>query len=252
MARAAGTPDAVSSVVSATSVIDTLLSLAPTTVTFPNPVAVGTMSASGDAQTVVLSNAAGARTSGLFTLTLADTVNFTIVGTTCPQASDATAADEVGLGTATVLTCTATVAFKPQTLGTGTFTTTLLFAASPGNSKTLTLTGTAVSALTITNATPVVAGLGATVDAPLAINVVLNGDAPQTSYIHTTLTGGNYTIVEDNCAYTKLTGGDSCIIRVAYLGAPVTPLKTGTLTVDGGTPGQRASVVLNSTTPPAP
>jgi len=38
------------------------------------------------------------------------------------------------------------VAFKPQTLGTGTFTTTLQVSANPGGTQTLNITGTAVPA----------------------------------------------------------------------------------------------------------
>ena len=226
------------------------------TMTFTPAQAVGTTSAT---QTVYVHNSANAKTSGLFTLTLVDKVNFSIVddpssATRCLLASDTDAATETGLvGGAT---CTVVIKFNPKTLPTtGTFQTTLT--VSDGSAATppvLTITGTVISALTANPAGPT--GPIGPITSPTPITFTLTAGAPTTAYLKTGISGANFMIVRDDCVNTKL--GDtvnSCMIWVAFTGASPTPLQTGTLSVSGGATvsvGNSASVVLDSTTPPAP
>jgi hypothetical protein len=158
--------------------------------------------------------------------------------------------------------CYIALYFKPQSLGTnGTLSTTLTVKATPGNTVTLSLSGTAVSALT-TNESPGPVVVNTTNSSvlgpngevgPYPITVYIAAFAPQTAFLKTSISGSDYKIVYDSCVATKLSGMGgpyACEIGVVYLGTANTPLKTGTLTVNGGSAGQSVSLVLNSTTTP--
>jgi hypothetical protein len=245
-ATAAGATSSATVTVGGAGVLDTTLTVNSPTMTFA-PEAVGMNSLP---QTATLSNLAQARNSGVVKVTLADTTNFSIVSDGCSTLEDA--------GTARGLngseSCGVSIRFQPQTLGTGTFTTTLTFSATPGSTQTVTITGTAISALMVSPVGPVTINPLSlpTVASPLTVNVWLQSGAPATDYIKTSMSGSAFIIVEDQCVANKLQSGYSCHVKVAYVGGTVTPLKTSTLTINGGSAGNSASVVFNSTTPPAP
>jgi hypothetical protein len=191
-------------------------------------------------------------TSGLLTISVADATNFSLsIGDDCPVYTDATATKGLVMSADPNVGCHVAVFFKPQTVGTGTFETDLTMRATPGSLKTIHITGVAQSAMHTNPATSAVRGTSCTIENPCLVTAYLDAGAPLTSYVKTSITGGNYMIVEDQCVATKMLGGDSCRIYVAYLGTTAEPLKTGTLTVNGGNAGNTATLVLNSTNPPA-
>jgi hypothetical protein len=222
---------------------DTTLTVSPTTLSFPTQ-SVGTTST---AQVVTLTNANNSTTSGLLTIAVADTTNFSIsVNDGCPVYTDPLATTGLPMNGR----CQVSVTFTPKTLGTGTFETDLTIRATPGSLKTIHITGVSQSALHIANTAPIIINPATyTIDAPYDIMVYLDAGAPLTSYVQTSITGGNYAIVEDQCVATKLTGSDACLIKVAPLFTAATPNKTATLTVNGGVAGNSATATLNSTTP---
>jgi hypothetical protein len=235
--------------VTATGVYNTALSLSATTVTFPSQ-AVGTTSA---VQVVTITNAPNALDTGVLAIALQDAANFTILPATgvndCAGTNHAGATTPVGLTTAH-LTCTVSVEFIPQALGTGTFTSNLTFTDPNGTGaaavKTVAITGTAVSALTVTTpaTSPVVVAT-----TPLPVTVTLSSGVPGTfltPFLNTSISGGNYIITEDECVANKLSAGNTCQITVQFVGSAATPAKTGTLTIDGGSPGLRATLNLTS------
>ena len=229
-----------------TGVANTALAVNNTAMTFPAQ-AVGTVSS---AQTITLGNGVlGSDTldSGLLTIALADKTNFTLVGGSCPDLG--TGPKPTGLPGGTE--CTAVVQFIPQTLpANGTFTTTLDFNATPGNAQRVNISGTAVTSLTTDPATSAVFGSTCDINNTSCNITVYNADgAPTTSYLQTSIVGGNYVIVEDTCVAMKLAGGQNCRITVAALFTANTPLKTATLNINGGAPGNSASLTLNSTAP---
>ena len=217
----------------ATGVFDTTLSPSPLSLTFA-ATAVGMNSA---AQTVTVSNAASARTSGPLTAAVTDAVNFTVTGGTC----NSNAALPTPVGVAAGGSCTVIVQFNPQTLGTGTFTTNLTITGTPGGTKTVPITATAVSALTFAAATAVQGTVG-----PVTYVATLVGSG-QTSYITTSMSGTSYFIADDGCVATKLGGSlpMTCSIKVEFVATSATPTTTGTLTVNGG-PGMTATLVISS------
>jgi hypothetical protein len=228
-----------------TSVIDTALALSATTMTFPSQ-AVGSVSTT---QTITISDVTGARDSGVLAAALQDQVNFTLVSTganDCVKGTNFGAATKP-VGVTDLTPCTLGVRFIPQTLGTGTFTSNLTITGTPGGTKTVAITGTAKSALTIDATSPTVLAAEHTYTVTLSSGVT--GAFATTAYLVTSLSGSNYFITQDECVATKLTAGDSCQITVVPLFTAATPLKTGTLTVNGGTAGTTATLVLNSTTP---
>ncbi|HTY26726.1 MAG TPA: choice-of-anchor D domain-containing protein, partial [Mycobacterium sp.] len=240
-------------------VLPTTLGLTPSAPqTFPDT-AVGVQSST--VLTVAVSNMTLAQTSGLLTVTLGDTTNFTLVGTGCPLASDTTQKNG-GLGNVPIhwtggLMCPVYVGFKPQAVGN--LSTKLTVTASPGSAQNLTISGKGTSAMIITSSLGsgpiVVDGNNSSIASPFVLEVEMATSAPQTAFIKTTLAGTGYEIVYDSCVATKLSGSMpgpfACEIGVAFTGTAATPLKTATLTVNGGSAGQSASIVLNSTTPPS-
>jgi hypothetical protein len=234
-------------VVGADAVNNTTLTVTPASLSFTAQ-SVGTMSTS---QLLTLKNAISSMTSGLLTIAIGDATNFSIVSDDCPLVTDPTLTDKDGLVMNTQ--CNVEILFKPQTLGTGTFETDVTMRATPGSLKNVHLTGVAVSAMHTSppNTPPVVMSATAcTIDSPCSIVAYLDEGAPLTAFVKTSLSGGNYRIVEDQCVATKMLGGDSCLIKVAPLFTANDPLKSGTLTVDGGSPGATATLILYSQTPP--
>jgi hypothetical protein len=228
---------------------DTTLTVSPSTISFP-VTSVGTTSAA--VTIVTLHNDQDSMTSGLLTISVGDSTNFSLsIGDDCPLYTDPTATKGLVMSPLPNVGCHVSVFFKPQTLGTGTFETDLTMRATPGSLKSIHITGVAQSAMHTSPATSTVMGTACTIDSPCQVTAYLDRTAPLTSYVKTSITGGNYMIVEDQCVATKMLGGDSCRIYVAYLGTTAEPLKTGTLTVNGGNAGNTATLVLNSITPPA-
>jgi hypothetical protein len=227
----------------ASAVNDTILTVSPTSVSF-GTTSVGTSSAT---TLVTLHNQDDSMTSGLLTIAIADATNFSLsVDADCPVYTNATAEQGLVMDT----DCLVGVTFKPQTLGTGTFETDLTFKATPGSLKTVHVTGIAQSAMHIANAAPIVIAPSYTIENPYVITVYVDPNTPMTSYIKTTLAGGNFVIVEDQCVATKMSDGDSCRIKVAPLYTVAEPNKTATLTVNGGAAGNSVTATLNSITPP--
>jgi len=253
-ATAVGATPSATVAVTGAGVIDTTLTVDHPTMTFGTQ-AVGIPATSGIyiPQVAILSNLGGARNSGVVKVTLADTQNFVLDTDTCSTLENL---DGTPRGLSSGESCAAVVFFQPQTLGTGTFTTTLTFTATPGSTQTVTITGTAVSALKVSPVGPVTLdpppATPPSVANPFTVNVWLEPGADATDYIKTSISGSAFIIVEDQCVANKLRSGYSCHIKVAYVGGAVTPLKTSTLTINGGSAGNSASVVFNSTTPPAP
>ena len=199
--------------------------------------AVGTTS---DPQTVTVSNAASAKTSGALTGAVVDSTNFTVTGGTCN--ADAALAHPTGLDATE--SCTVIVTFNPQTLGTGTFTTNLTITGTNGESKTVPITATAKSALAFTTPATATTVLGS---GSATYTVTLSGTS-QTGYISTSMSGTSYFISEDTCVATKLGGvlPTTCSVKVEFVASSATPTKTGTLTVNGGSAGMTATLVVNS------
>jgi hypothetical protein len=229
----------------ATGVYNTALSLSSPTMTFPSQ-AVGTTSA---VQVVTITNAPQALDSGVLAIALQDSTNFTILSATgandCAGTNHAGATPPLGLTTA-YPTCTVSVKFIPQTLGTGTFNSNLTFTdpngIGTGKVKTVAITGTAISALAFTPAATT-----ATVKTTATFTVTLDaGVAKSTPFLKTSISGSNYIITQDECVVNKLAPGDSCQISVLFVGTAATPAKTGTLTVDGGSDGLKAVLSLTS------
>jgi hypothetical protein len=238
-----GTVSSATTALTATGVNDTVLGLPATTAAVTGTTAVGKTSAT---LTVAVTNAAGARDSGVLAIALADTTNFALVapgsGTACSTLSGAT--PPVGL--AGGATCTVGIAFKPQSLGTaGAFTTNLTVTGTPGGAKSMAITATAISALSISPAGPVVIDSTTTL-ANRTITVTLAAGAPETAYLTTSISGGSYFIASDGCVATILDGGGTCQLVLEFVATAATPKKTGTLTVSGGTPGSTATLVVNS------
>jgi hypothetical protein len=229
----------------ATGVFDTTLSLSVTSLTFASQ-AVGTSATT----TVTVTNAANAKDSGVLAIAVADTTNFAVVlgsaGGTCGALINAT----TPVGLAAGASCTVGVTFKPQALaGTGALPTTLTVTGTPGGTKTLPITATAISGLTITGSG---VSAGAVVSAaPLTVTVTLvaGSAVKDTAFLKTSISGSSYYITNDECVANVLSAGDSCQITINFVATAATPLKTGTLTVNGGTPGASASLVLNSVAP---
>lgn len=244
-ATATGATPSAQIIAKAEVVNDTILSVTPTAVSF-GTTSVGTSSAT---TLVTLHNEDGSLTSGLLTIAIGDTTNFSLaVDSDCPVYTDATAEHGLVMDT----DCLVGVTFTPKTLGTGTFETSLTFRATPGSLKTVVVSGIAQSAMHISNTAPIVIAPSPTytVDSPYTITVYMDPGAPMTSYIKTTLTGGNFVIVEDQCVATKMDDGDTCRIKVAPLYSTAEPNRTATLTVNGGSAGNSVTATLNSITPP--
>lgn len=174
----------------------------------------------------------------VLSITGADAASFVLVTTGC--------ADAIKNGLATGETsCPITVAFAPARLpaSPSTLTATLTVSDGTANSKSVTLIGTAKSALTI-SPTPV--ALGTAVKTQL-VTVTLASDVEgPTAMLQTSLTGtdaASFFIQDNACAASQLSnlrsgGADtSCTINVVYIGGSTLTAKSATLTVTDGSTG---------------
>jgi hypothetical protein len=224
---------------SATGVFDTTLAITPTTLAFSTPQAVGTTTTA----TVTITNATNARDSGPLTIAVDDKVNFAVVLGTASGTCGALINAPTPAGLAGGEQCTVVVTLQPASLdGTGALTTNLTVTGTPGGTKTLPVTATAASALTISPAGPQVSSTSLTATVSLAAGSGVKDTKP----LVTGISGGNYYITQDQCVTTVLRAGESCQITVNFVATSATPTKTGTLTVNGGSAGASASLVINS------
>lgn len=172
--------------------------------------------------------------------------HFKVMGTSCPPNKGLELGDPE---------CYVYVRFAPTALSAEDegFGATLNVNATPGSAAPLSLTGTSKSALSVQQATgtPLKVVIDATGTSATTVLTVWNditvGNAAQTSPLKTSLSGTEFTMIDDQCYGKMLKGNTSCTIQVKYIGAATNTEKTTTLTVDGGSVGQSVSVVVGYT-----
>lgn len=230
------------------------LSTADVETTFTNTAVLSTTTAP---LTFTFANAADAMTTGPLAVSVlngtAVVPDFTITGGTCLTGTQSLGLEEDD-------DCTVIVKFKPRSLTTPAKTGTLTVTATPGGTATVVLRGTAVAALSVSNAT---GGVGAIASgaynvsnstsvsgAGTSVTVTFTNEtnAPTTGILSASLTGTNaaeFRVTDDQCTGIRRNGGQSCTVELLF--KPTTQgAKTATLTVSG-TPGDSAALVLNGT-----
>jgi len=185
------------------------------------------------------------QTSGVVAVTLggAGATQFQLVGTDC--------APNVGLSSGTG--CTVTVRFAPTALSAdgNAITATLNVTATPGSAAPTTILGMPKSALTIaaidTGTIPPTRVMAAQTE---TFTITKDATAVPTAALDTSITGTDFILVDDQC-YGKVLSGSgasaTCRLFVKYIGLATTTAKTATLTVNGGSAGQSASVLVSFT-----
>lgn len=197
-------------------------------------------------KTFTISNGSGAdyaRTGAVtVSVTGANANQFKIIGTTCPS----------GVGLPSAGSCMVTVRFAPTALSSpgNAFTATLNVAANPGGPKTLALQGTSVSSLSLYSGS---VKLGKTMVMPTFMQrliVNLAGTAAATAPLKTSVSDPAFTLIDDQC-YGKILSDsiftNYCYIDVKYTGRTTNTAKVATLTVDGGSDGQKVTLDLSYT-----
>ena len=241
------------------------LSLVPTSYTFTAAQEVG--SASTTTATITVKNNANGHSTGALTIGIAgNTDSFTLNTNGCEWAMDATATPPgLGVGGATPVidtdACLLYVTFTPKSLpaAPSTLSTTLTASATPGGTKSITITGTAKGALTIVpTANPTATALAlvpAAVVGPVTVALAANVDGP-TAMLQTSLTGGDaasFFIRDNQCIASQLSNGlrdglnNQCSITIEYVGGSTVTAKTTTLKVTDGTSGNTASLTVSFT-----
>jgi hypothetical protein len=187
------------------------------------------------------------QTSGVVAVTLggAGATQFQLVGTTC--------APNVGLSPGPLVGCTVTVRFAPTALSAdgNAITATLNVTATPGSAAPATILGMPKSALTIaaidTGTIPPTRVMAAQTE---TFTITKDATAVPTAALDTSITGTDFILVDDQC-YGKVLSGSgasaTCHLFVKYIGLATTTAKTATLTVNGGSAGQSASVLVSFT-----
>ena len=186
------------------------------------------------------------QTSGVVAVTLGGTgaTQFQLVGTTCPP--------NVGLVSGTG--CTVTARFAPTALSSdgNAITATLNVTATPGSAAPSTIIGMPKSALTIT---PIDDGTAAAPKITMTgqrqlLTVTKDNNAVPTAALDTSISGTDFMLVDDQCYGKVLSGlgssaGGHCTILVKYIGLTTSTAKTATVTVNGGSAGQSAAIVVS-------
>jgi hypothetical protein len=211
------------------------------TATFPSAAVTGYSE-----RTFTITNAASAQTSGVVAVAIggAGASQFRLVGTTCAP----------NIGLAAAATCQATLRFAPTALSPdgNAITATLNVTATPGSAAPLTMLGMPKSALTIglidlgTDASPKITMTGQR----QLLTVTKDDTAVPTAALDTSITGTDFMLVDDQCYGKVLSGAGSdptvsCTMVVKYIGLTTTTAKTATVTVNGGSAGQSAAIVVS-------
>lgn len=183
--------------------------------------------------------------SGALNVSLSNATDFTILTASSSCYNTTTGLYKVlGGMNATDLACTIVVQFNPRSVGPR--TATLLVTATPGTPQSVTLAGTGLADLTITDqgtaAAPVALGVGTGHLNQYGTFTITNNGPSATSLLTTTLGGTNsalFRITDNQCVGKSLTAagsptGTTCDVKVTFIGTATATAQTATLTVTDG------------------
>jgi hypothetical protein len=214
------------------------------------------LSSTSNEATFTFANGETAEVTGPLTVAV-DNADFVVTGGTC--------LDNAAVGIATGDSCTVTVQFTPTALTPAAKTANLTVSATPGTAAGTpaksTMTGTAVSAISVTSVTgaATVIDSGSTTFADtVAANAVSEAavvlftneaGAPTTGRLAAKLSGtgsAQFRVINDQCTGKQLAGGGTCTVEIVFAPTAAGANKTATITVSG-TPGNSAALALVAT-----